>query len=234
MKKMRHKVGIGMAGLLLCGMVLANHNINPSKDWKALREKNIKQGLDAERVDSALSQCRKKGMTVHEADAFLCPVYTAGSESLPPECVFIKIEEGLAKQVDPARVTVAAEARLDCIRRASRIVQSAHSGRGGEHSHLVQHTCMALESGLPEEVLEELFNRPESFRYGRMIHVVEAGETLQLAGLSWQDVQHVMNDCLDRDLNRMEIFRAIDFILAEHRKGRDFTAIHAELWIRAD
>ena len=93
---------------------------------------------------------------------------------------------------------------------------------------------MALESGLPEAVLQEIFVRGGGRRYGRLSHVLEAAETLQLAGLDPKDTQHVMNDCLDRELNRMEILRAVDYILAEYRKGRDFQVIHDRLWVQPD
>ncbi|MCF7816308.1 MAG: hypothetical protein K9M54_00360 [Kiritimatiellales bacterium] len=219
-----------LAGLLFCGTAWTDD----SKDWKALREKNLKLGLDTERVDQTLGQCRKNGITAQEAEALLGPVCAAKAEALPTECIFVKIEEGLAKQVDAPRVAVAAEARLDCLRRAGRMVSNVRCGRGGDQQHLVMHTCMALESGLPDAVLQELFNRPAGFRYGRLIHVVEAGETLQLAGLEPQQTLHIMNDCLDRDLDRAELMRAVDFIIAEHANGRDFQSIHDDLWIHSD
>lgn len=219
-----------LAGLLICGTAWAD----AAKDWKTLREQNLKLGLDAERVDQTLGQCRRNGLTVKDADALFHPVRAATTESLPAECIFMKIEEGLAKQVDASRVAGAAEVRLDCLRRADRLVSAARQGRGGDRQHLVVHTCMALESGLPEEVLQELFARPAGFRYGRLIHVVEAGERLQLAGCDPRQTSQIMNECLDRDLNRIEIVRAVDFILGERAKGRDFQSIHGELWIRAD
>jgi len=83
-------------------------------------------------------------------------------------------------------------------------------------------------------MLQEVFNRNGGRRYGRLVHVLEAGETLQLAGLDPQNTQHIMNDCIDRDLNRMEILRAVDYILSEQRNGRSFKAIYADLWVRSD
>jgi hypothetical protein len=234
MMKMQYTVKICTASLLLCGAAWANPDADSSKAWKARREKNLKLGFTAERVDRALGECRKKGMTAGETDALLCPVYAASAESLPTECVFIKTEEGLAKQVDTALVAAAAEARLDCLRQADRMVSAVRQGRGGEHQHLVMHSCVALESGLPAEVLQNIFNRPGGFRYGRLIHVVEAGETLQLGGLDPKDIQQIMNDCLDRDLNYGEVMRAVDFIIAEHRSGKDFKTIHSSLWVRSD
>ncbi len=225
---------MALALLLLCGSVRASHEKNPSKDWKALREKNLQLGFSSGRVDQTLAGCRKCGLSLQETEALLCPVYAAHDESLPAECILIKIEEGLAKQVNPTNVEVAAEARLDCLRRANRILSGVREHPGGEHAHLLSHMCMAMESGLPESVLQDVISRPGGFRYGRMIHVVEASETLQLAGLAPEQIQHLMNDFLDRDLNRMEIMRAVDFILEELAKGRGYPAIHSELWVRSD
>jgi hypothetical protein len=220
-----------------------------------------------------LEKCRKNGFSVDEADALLVPVRAACAESLPAEAVFTKIEEGLAKKVSPNQVVVAAELRLDCLRRASRLVAALPGGGGSPSGHghgdgwpgrggsrrgvprhggsrhgegrpghgqgethggdrrLVARTAMALESGLPEEVLQEVFGRHGGWRYGRMIHVMEAGETLQLAGLDPQDTKRIMMDCIDRDLNRMEIQRAVGCIVGEYRNGRDFESIYAGLWV---
>lgn len=219
-----------LVALLFCGTAWTDS----ANDWQVLRETSLKLGLDAARVDQTLGQCRKNGLTAAECKALLDPVHAAQAESLPTDCIFIKIEEGLAKKVETPRIARATEMRLACLRRADRMVAAARPERGGEHQHMVMHTCMAIESGLPEEVLQPIFNRPGGFRYGRMIQVIEAGETLQLAGLAPQDIQHAMTDFLDRNLNRGEVLRAVDYILEELAKGRDFQSIHAELWVRAD
>ena len=229
---MRRTVEICMVGLLLCGTVLAADN----GEWKSLCDQNSRMGLDAERVSQMVGHCRKKGLSTRDTEMLLAPVLAASKESLPAECVFIKVEEGLAKQVDAARIVAAAEARLDCLRKARRLIASSPSGLGGGQGppHLITRTCLVLESGLPEEVLVEIFSRHGGFRYGRLVQVLEAGETLLLAGLGARSTQRIMEDCLDRELNRMEIMRAIDYVLVEHRNGQDFDAIRAKLWLPAD
>lgn len=225
-----------MLGLLLCGVVSGSAEPSASKEWKALCGENIQLGLDAERVNQMVGLCRRRGLSTGDTEKLLAPVLAASEESLPAECVFIKVEEGLAKQVDADRIVAAAEARLECLRKARKLLASNPSGRGGAGSppHLITRICIVLESGLPEEVLQEVFNRPGGPRYGRLVHVLEAGETLQLAGLDPQNTQQIMNDCLDRNLNRMEILRAVDYVLSEQRNGRGFKAIHADLWVRSD
>lgn len=221
-------------GLLVCSAAVAGHEQNPSKDWNRLREKNLQLGLPVERVDQTLGACRKSGLPVENADALLCSVYTAQAEGLPTECVFLKIEEGLAKRIAWTDVQAAAGNRLDCLRRADQLVMSGRQERGGQHQHLVMHTCVALESGLPEEVIQSVFSRPGGFRYGRVIHVIEAGETLQLSGLAPKDTLHIMHDCLDRNLNGIEVSRVVDVVLAGHRAGKDFETIHAGLWVQSN
>ncbi len=205
-----------------------------------------------------LEQCRKSGLSAEEAEVLLVPVRAASEESLPAEIVFTKIEEGLAKKVPLDQLVPAAELRLNNLRRASRLVAGLASGSeghgagghgggghgGGGHGdgghgdghsgmqRLVGRTAMALESGLPEPVLQAVFNQTSSPRYGRIILVVEAGESLQLAGLEPLETKQIMMDCLDRNLNRMEIQRAVDYIIGEHRKGRSFEAIRGELWVQ--
>jgi hypothetical protein len=223
-----------LVGLLFCGATWASQAATPSKDWNALREKTITLGLAAERVDKTLEQCRRKGMSLSDTETLLRPVYTANDELLPADYVFLKIEEGLAKQVDAGQVAVAAEFRLTCLRQAVRLVSSSRPARGGGAQHLIMHTCMALESGLPAEVFQNIFSRPGGVRYGRMIHVVEAGEVLHLAGLMPSNIQQIMNDCLDRDLDGDATLRVVDVVLTGRREGKSFESIHAALWIPKD
>lgn len=218
-----------LAWLLCCAAAPADS----AGDWLALREASRPLGLADDRVERTLEQCRATRRSAQEAEVLFRPVFAAHAEGLPPECVFIKIEEGLAKQVEPARIAAAATERLGCLRRAGQLVAAGGAHAGGDQRRLVQQTCVALESGLPDAVLAAVFNRPGGYRYGRMIHVVEAAETLHLAGLEPEHTQHLMNDFLDRDLNRAEIARAVEIVVSEKAKGRDFAAIHAELWVSA-
>lgn len=207
---------------------------DPVSSWNELREKNLHMDFSVARVDAAIAACRANGLRVTEAEDLFCPVYAAYAEELPTDCVFLKIEEGLAKRIEWKDVHIAADKRLACTRKADKLVISVRQHRGGQHRHLVMHTCMALESGLPEEVITAVFNRPARFRYGRMIHVVEAGESLQLAGLEPEQTQHIMIDCLDRDLTCEEVMRVVGIFQDGLREGKDFDTIHASLWVSSD
>lgn len=229
-----------IASLLLCFAVDAEPCGETSCNWKMLEGQKHKFGLSEDRVGAMLEQCRKSGLSADEADALLAPVYAAHEEGLPAEAVFCKIEEGLVKKVSVDRVLAAAELRLGYLRSASQMLSlQKKQGKGFSGGHdgsqrLVARTAMALESGLPKEVLQNILVRKGGCRPGRMGHVLEAGETLQLAGLDPLDTQQIMLDCLDRNLNRMEVLRAVDYVLAEQKKGRDFKSIYPDLWVQSD
>ena len=238
MKTTMHRVMV--AGLLLCGAA-TGQECSTSCNWKTLEGQKHQFDLSEERVGAMLAQCRKSGLSAEEADALLAPIHAARKEALPAEAVFAKIEEGLAKKVAVDRVLAAAELRLDYLRSASRLLAAqkkrdeGHRGGGrGGGQRLVARTAMALECGLPEEVLQKVLSRHGGRRYGRVVCVLEAGETLQLAGLDPKHTQQIMIDCLDRDLNYMEIQRAVDYILSERKKGRDFKSIYPDLWVQPE
>lgn len=191
---------------------------------------------DTGRITQVLEQCRQHGLTAADSRRILAPVYAAQAESLPPECILMKIEEGLAKKADPALIIQAAEERLEYLRQADQLMCSVHRGRGrGDSSHLVARIGIILESGLPEETLQKIFSRRGGgFRYGRILHVIDAGETLQLAGLSPEQTQLFMTDCIERNLSHPETERAVDFILAERANGRDFESIYRKLWVKPE
>jgi len=223
-----------LIGLLLCGAPWTSPAESVPEDWKALRQKVIALGLTEDRVDHVLTQCHQNGMSVSDTETLFRPVYTAYEELLSADYVFLKIQEGLAKQVDATRVTAAAASRLDYLRQAKQLVSSDGQQHSGGHQHLTMRTCMALESGLPSEVLQNILKRPGRFRYGRMVHVIDAGETLHLAGLPPSNIQQIMNDCLDRDLNGPEILRVIEMVVQGHREEKSFESINATLWIPAN
>ena len=222
-----------LVGMLLCSATCTSLAKVPSANWKDLREKTVAIGLTADRVDQMLNRCRQNGMSATDTETLLSSVYSAGAELLPADSVFLKIEEGLAKKVDVAQITAAAKSRLTCLRQAKQLL-SSDKKHGGGYQHLMTRTCMALESGLPAAVLQTIFSSPGGFRYGRMIHVIDAGETLYLAGLLPSDIQLIMGECLDRNLSGTEILRATDIILRGHREGKSFESIHAALWVETD
>jgi hypothetical protein len=236
MKTMYNVLMVGL--LLMCGRVLAGPDASDSAAWKALREKNSRPDVSATRVDQTLDSCRRRGLSAKDADELLAAVYTARAEHLPVGCIYDRIEEGLAKQVEVARVASAAKIRLECLRKAGVITASIYGdspgGQGGGPAHLLEHVAMALESGLPDDVLTEMFRHNGRRRIGRLTHVVEAGETLQLAGLAPDQIKQVMIDFLDRNLNRSEVMRAVGVLTDGLSAGKSFENVYANLWVVPD
>lgn len=233
----QHRIGTGLVALLLGMTAQAEPTNMPCQDWTTLRGKNLQCGFPTEQIDRALGACKRRGLSAQETDALLDPVYAASKESLPSGCILLKIEEGLAKQVDAVRMTAAAQYRLECLRKARKIMdqQKRKPGQmGGGPPRLLTHTGLALESGLPDEVLRAVFKHNNGKWMGRLIYVIEAGETLQLAGLEPQNTQQILFDCIDRKLTPLEIQRATGFVIAEHEKKLPFPEIRRQLWGETD
>lgn len=177
--------------------------------------------------------CRKHGLTPKQIEMLLAVAKQANEESLPVDCVLIKIEEGLAKKVAAEQITIAAQERLKNLRTARNLLSGVESQANPKKNppRLLQCTCMALESGLSEIIISNVVNRSETTRPGRLIPVIEAGETLHLAGLAPEAIQQILTDCIDRDLNRYEIQRVVKIILTRHQAGIPFETIHRALWL---
>ncbi len=203
---------------------------SPSGDWAELRAKSTRVDFSAERIDRAIGACRAAGLSVGETEELFRAVHLARAENLPADRVFLKIEEGLAKGASSEDVLAAANRRLECLRETDALVMTVRPRRGEQHGHLLSHACVAMESGVPKSSLKAVFERP-GFRYGRLIHAVEAGENLTLAGMPDDQVLIIMNDCLDRALTGVETHRVVETLVSGLAAGRGFDELRASLWI---
>jgi hypothetical protein len=142
-----------------------------------------------------------------------------------------KIEEGALKGVSPEALEGAARARAEAIAGARELLAGAgfpdtlEQGRG-----LLQSTAMALESGLPESAIAAGLGNAAGKPPGQVKAVVEAGESLHLAGLDAETTAGMMADCLDRNLRRPEILRVVRFARAQHEAGVAGPALRKALW----
>lgn len=247
-------------GVMVCGGALAQQGGPWTNGWRGIRCKNVEIGLSTQQVDHTLKACRQRGLSAEDTDKLLAPVYAAHKEGLPAGNICIKIEEGLAKQVPTDRIEAAAQARLNYLREAGKLVASMRLNGSGRHGmgrgggrgasrgmggggpggkrggmtgppHLVENIGMALESGVPLAVFQEVFKHAGNSRMGRIMPVVEAAETLQLAGLKPEQIQRVLIDFLDRNLNRRGIQRGVDVLLKGMDSGKDFETVYATLWV---
>lgn len=238
-----------MLGLMMCGCTYAQTNENCQVNWEGVHCKSVDMGFSEEQVEHLLNTCRRRGLSAEETDKLLVSVYTAHEEGLPAGNVCIKVEEGLAKQVPPERIAQAAQVRLKYLREAADLVASIRSkggagngggkglggrnggGRGGEGPpNLVENICVALESGVPVTVFNQVFAQADRARMGRVVPVVEAAEALQLAQLKPEQYQRVLIDFVKKDLNRQQILIAVAKIEKEIAADKDFEAIYQALW----
>jgi len=182
-----------------------------------------------------LAACRQRGLSSDESAGLFEPVYAAMEEVLPVECLYERIDEGLAKKADLERIDAAVRHRLECLRQARRLLSEVQTGRPGGGPlmgppHLLPNLGMALESGVSPELLKSVFLRPGRLRYGRLAHVVEAAEALHLAGLEDDQVRRIMGDFLDRDMNRSEMIRVVGLLQQGLAQGRAFDPLYASIW----
>lgn len=183
-------------------------------------------------VSNAVASCLIRGLNEADTETLMNVVRKAEAEQLPVECLCAKIEEGLAKQVPVARIAAATEARLGYLRQAEELLGRLKSegARGDGPARLVENLGMALESGLPVEVFETVFNQQEKIRMGRIAPIVEAAEVLQLAGLSPEQIRKVLVDLSARNMNRHEVNRVVSELKQSIDKGLEFDAVYPLLW----
>ena len=120
------------------------------------------------------------------------------------------MDEGLLKGATTVALRQAAQGRLQVLRRARELLQERGYPDGADRGQgLVISTALTLESGLSEPVLTSALDRGRRAPPGQVKAVVEAGESLYLAGLDAATVGTVMTDCLERNLRRPEVLRVV-------------------------
>ncbi len=204
-----------MVSALFLALVLPHETVMAGEPRQILREFQV-TGDDAARIISIFS--------------------LIDSERLPSSPFIRRLREGLVKRADPVEIAAALEHRLEMYIEARRILQRADDGRR-RRSAVPQGLgvlASALESGIPAQIFEDLFPEGWGVMSHRVAAIVEAGETLHLAGVELADVSIFMSDCIKRNLSRTETFRAARFWLRLHREDKDGNEIRRLLWRSAD
>ncbi len=208
----------------------------PADDsWQALRETCMRRGCSEAQMESVLNACRVRRLSAAEAGRLMIPVTSATTESLPADCLFARIEEGLAKNVDVDRIESAVQRRLECLRTAQQIFSdlkprgNGHGPMGGP-PRLIGNMALALESGVDPEVLSSVFGHKGPMRYGRLAHIIDAAESLHLAGLDSDQLRRVMNDFLERNMNRQEMCRVVKVLQKGLGAGKPFEDLYVSMW----
>jgi hypothetical protein len=189
----------------------------------------------AQGIDSAsewTARLRQRGFSAEQADRAVACLAEGRRQGIPAAVLSRRLDEGLAKNVEPSRLLDALQSRLDTMVRARAMLLDARydPASGSACEGLLAATGLALESGVPAEDLAAILGRGNGQSAARIQGVVEAGETLRLAGIDSATARQLMDDCLDRDLRRMEMLRAVRFAVQQHRGGMEGGQIRKSLW----
>jgi hypothetical protein len=151
---------------------------------------------------------------------------------LPMDSLRVRLQEGIAKNASQESLVEALEVRARALRRARALADEAGFGQqvGAVGHELLNSLASAIESGMPEAVLQEAVGQSGGGSAYRLQTVVECGEGLHLAGVESDGILAFMRDCLSRGLGRMEVLRASRFVMQRHREGVPCADILKELW----
>lgn len=192
----------------------------------------LQRNCSAPAAAAYVPRLKERSFTVEQARETLACLIQARTGGLPVSALTLRLEEGLAKNVPPPGLLAAVQTRLRFMLQARDMLQAANyepvpDGPAGE---LLAATGLALESGLAPEDLAAILKRGNGTSALRIKSVVEAGESLHLAGVDPATTRGLMDDCLDRDLRRMEVLRAVRYTLQQRRGGMDGAHIRRTLW----
>ncbi len=195
--------------------------------WAALQQENT----GTANAGYAL-RLRQQGFTPDQARQTLACLTDAQHQGLPLPALTSRLEEGLAKKADPQAVMAAVQTRLRVMTQARTLLQTAQYDSTPDipRNELLTATGLALESGVPTDDLASTLQRGKGQNALRLKSIIEAGESLRLAGVDRATTQSLMNDCLERNLRRMEVIRAVHYSIQQHRGGMNGENIRRSLW----
>ncbi len=175
---------------------------------------------------------RQQGFAIEQARQTLTCLAEAQRQGVPATALTSRLDEGLAKKAEPQAIATALQARLRVMTQARGMLQAARYDAVPDEprNELLTATGLALESGVAAEDLGAVLKRGGGQAALRVKSVVEAGESLHLAGVDRPTTQALMNDCLDRNLRRMEVLRAVRYSVQQHRGGMSGENIRRSLW----
>ena len=201
--------------------------------WQPLVERGSGAGISESRLQHTTAHLAEAGVTTEAGAEVLGPAFRATQGGLPAESILDKIDEGVLKGADVEALLRTAEKRLQVLERAQVLLREGgfpdgeNRGRG-----LLISAALALESGLPENVLAGALERGRDRPPGQVQPVVQAGEVLHLEGFDDESVAALMADCLERKLRRPEILRMLRFAQEQRAHGLSGAAVRQMLWAR--
>lgn len=197
-------------------------------DWSEVQRVCTESGLNSKDVEEIILRCRKQGLTVMETHSMLSPVCEAGLTGLSTKPATEKIEEGLAKGVPPEAIKSAVAQRIGHLRCAKDITLATHPKLCIDE--VIIPAAFAMESGVPERVVKSVMEAGRNKRTKEIRAAMEAGETLHLAGFSPEEIEPILEDCLNRNLRRVEFQRVVRYASQQRKRGMEAQRIRQSLW----
>ena len=189
-------------------------------DWDALQNQPV-PGITVERWNHVLDHFREKPYTVANLQPCLDIVSAAAKQGLPVNGLWTLLEEGAVEQAAPAVLHQRVAERLDHLHAAQQLLaETGFASCASETRHELADTiARALESKLAAACIRRPLRASQGQAAGRLVTVVEAGESLLLSGVDDDTVGALMEDFIVRGLGRGEILRATGRIIQQHRNN---------------
>jgi hypothetical protein len=140
----------------------------------------------------------------------------------------MKLSEGLTKGVSPEVIATAAGQRFEYLKNARTIVETADPELRVDE--VIVPAALAMESGLAERNVVLVVEAGRGRGAKDIRTVIEAGEALHLAGFSSEDIEPILEDCLNRNLRRHEIRRVVRYASQQRERGMETHRIRRSLW----
>jgi hypothetical protein len=203
------KLHAGITAALL--WILATHGVaDETSTLITLRQRCLKAGWNAENIASIeriMADCT--------------------ASELPLDLLALRLQEGLAKQVDQRTVVQAVESRLQIMQQAKKLTQ-VHNCPAGNMAETV---TTALEAGVAQETIGNILANAKNQRPGQLIALVDASRTLVVSGWDEKAVAGLTADFQQRNLRRSEMIRAVRTLVAMGpAAAKDLSTVRTRLW----
>lgn len=200
-----------------------------SATWEDLSREATQSGLQSAQVKPLLERCRARGWNPDTTRSAVRFAIEASRQGVPCDPILDRIEEGVTKGIEPARVTEAAQRRYESLARADTLLHDTLGKSVPGHSGIILSLSRALESGLTDQAMSKLLRDGADARPGPLMAVLDAGELLRHAGFAEADSIALMQDCLERNVGRGQVMRLIQRACEQKEGGMDLSEIRKEL-----
>ncbi len=199
--------------------------------WQALLDRGVNAGIQKQALESLLSRLANANIGPHEARDILEPLFQDFRAGYPERNIFLKIHESILKKSLAENLKATAQKRHEAFKNARAILaQAGYPASMDAYPALFNATAFALESGQDPAFLREILNTGKGKPSDRVTAVIEASEILHYAGLEPEILKAIMEDCLRKNLEGLQMERITEQVKEDMRKGTDHKTIRNKLW----